>query len=294
MNIFDIIAKEGKQYLKDAMPGGLLNRELDYAGLRKAGEVASMIPTPLLGDVASGLLAMDDLRNRQYGSAALNSIGLLPFVPGAAGMIKTAAGRYPETYADTNKLADMLERAGMRKGYNVSRSGSSVSPSQYVTFSKLDDAGDVIADSARQIRLSNHYDRNPGMAPSYGKRFDVSEEGGVGDTFEHAVQWLGNEGYPTSLSTRYRDIPSWDKVWEADRAAAAAARPIAKIEKHGPHPWKQTYKGLAINREGNNFLIRSKDGGSASIPVNLVPSSIELKNAGELYKWLSESSGLLK
>lgn len=64
MNIWDIIAKEGKQYLKDAAPGGLLNRELDYQGLRKAGEVASMTPTPI-GDVASGLLAMDDLRNRQ-------------------------------------------------------------------------------------------------------------------------------------------------------------------------------------------------------------------------------------
>lgn len=86
MGIFDIIKKEGAQYLRDAAPGGLLNRELTAKALRPVAEVASMTPTPM-GDLASGLLAMDDLRNKQYGSAALNAVGLLPFVPGLAGHI---------------------------------------------------------------------------------------------------------------------------------------------------------------------------------------------------------------
>lgn len=107
MSLWDIIKKEGKQYLKDAMPGGLLNRELDYEGLRKAGEVTSMTPTPL-GDIASGLLAVDDLRNKQYGSAALNSVGLLPFVPSLAG---TFIGKNAQTWnQDTAQKAKQMAK----------------------------------------------------------------------------------------------------------------------------------------------------------------------------------------
>lgn len=110
MSLWDIIKKEGKQYLKDAMPGGLLNRELDYEGLRKAGEVTSMTPTPL-GDIASGLLAVDDLRNKQYGSAALNSVGLLPFVPGLAG---TFIGKGAKTWnQDASQKALQMAKDGI-------------------------------------------------------------------------------------------------------------------------------------------------------------------------------------
>lgn len=43
---------------------------------------------PVSGDVQSGLMAADDLRNQQYGSAALNAVGLLPFIPSLGGIIK--------------------------------------------------------------------------------------------------------------------------------------------------------------------------------------------------------------
>lgn len=59
----------------------------NYDNLRTAGEVASMTPTPL-GDVASGMLAVDDLRKGDYLGAAGNAVGLLPFVPAVGGITK--------------------------------------------------------------------------------------------------------------------------------------------------------------------------------------------------------------
>lgn len=77
------------QYIKDAAPGGLLNSELTPENIRTAGEYASMTPNPI-GDIASGLLAADDLRKGNYGEAALNGLGLLPFVPAMGGVLKGA------------------------------------------------------------------------------------------------------------------------------------------------------------------------------------------------------------
>jgi hypothetical protein len=47
-------------------------------------DVVSTVPNPV-GDVASGLLAAQDFSKGNYGSAALNALGLLPFVPSMAG-----------------------------------------------------------------------------------------------------------------------------------------------------------------------------------------------------------------
>jgi hypothetical protein len=49
-------------------------------------DVAAAVPNPV-GDVASGLLAAQDFSKGNYGSAALNSLGLLPFVPAMGGII---------------------------------------------------------------------------------------------------------------------------------------------------------------------------------------------------------------
>ena len=52
-------------------------------------DVASAVPTPV-GDVASGLLAAQDVSKGNYGSAALNALGLLPFIPSMGGIVKSA------------------------------------------------------------------------------------------------------------------------------------------------------------------------------------------------------------
>lgn len=76
-----------KQYGQDAMPGGALNKEVTPENVRMAAELASMTPNPI-GDVASLGLAADDVRRGNYGDAALNAVGVLPFVPAMGGLIK--------------------------------------------------------------------------------------------------------------------------------------------------------------------------------------------------------------
>jgi len=50
-------------------------------------DVVSTVPNPV-GDVASGLLAAQDVSKGNYGTAALNALGLLPFVPSMGATIK--------------------------------------------------------------------------------------------------------------------------------------------------------------------------------------------------------------
>ncbi len=49
----------------------------------------SNIPNPV-GDIASGLLAVKDVSKGNYGDAALNSLGLLPFIPSMGAVVKNS------------------------------------------------------------------------------------------------------------------------------------------------------------------------------------------------------------
>lgn len=66
-------------------------------------DVVSTVPNPV-GDVASGLLAAQDLSKGNYGTAALNSLGLLPFIPSMGAVVKNVGkevNAYPLAPAGT-------------------------------------------------------------------------------------------------------------------------------------------------------------------------------------------------
>lgn len=155
-----------------------------------------------------------------------------------AGMIKNQFGRIPETGKEIHSLASVLERAGVKSGHDVSVSTSGVSPSTYVTFAR-DGA------PSQQVRLSNHKDFYPEMAPTgeLSGRFSVDENSG--NTFEQAVNWLKEKGYPTALSTRYQSIPTFEAAAAAEQAKRALnnnllARQMAWLNQpkatRGPRP----------------------------------------------------------
>ena len=139
----------------------------------------------------------------------------LNFNPAAVGMIKTPVGRIPESAADTRNLADMLQKAGEKAGYYVQRSDSAISPSRYVSFTKI---GDDVGETTRQVRISNHMDKYPELANGVRTSVDPSTE----VSFEQAVNWLSREGFPTSLSARYKDVPTWEQHYANDRAARSS------------------------------------------------------------------------
>jgi hypothetical protein len=177
----------------------------------------------LSGDVnpLMGLLNQPVTVNPMTAQEATNMA--LDWAPMGLGMIKTAVGRIPETHSETTKLADMLTRAGEKKGYVVNRSGSAISPSQYVTFSQRDPVTEELINQ-RQVRLSNHADKYPELASGVRTSVDPSTE----VSFEQAVNWLGRNGYPTSLSVRYKDIPTWEDRFK--RQAEARNTTSAKLD----------------------------------------------------------------
>lgn len=66
---------------------------------------------PVTGDVQSGILAAQDVKKGNYGSAALNAVGLLPFVPSLAGtFIGKGSKVWDAVKADE---AIKLEKAGV-------------------------------------------------------------------------------------------------------------------------------------------------------------------------------------
>lgn len=114
------------------------------------------------GDVASGLLAADDVRRGDYLSAGLNGVGVLPYVPSIgqyapvlAGMIKTSRGTFPETRSDVNLLSERLGKLLNQSGakvYDYSKSNMSPSTYHYVE-SPL--SGDY---DSLKVRVSDHAD----------------------------------------------------------------------------------------------------------------------------------------
>lgn len=80
-------------------------------GYRPMLETASMSPN-VLGDLSSGALAVDDLRKGNYGDAALNSLGLLPFVPALGGTV----GKYKDglfgVVGDTFNFRNQMRELG--------------------------------------------------------------------------------------------------------------------------------------------------------------------------------------
>lgn len=177
------------------------------AGLlgESVGGVAPMLVAAKAPQIAQGLLQMGE-------NAAIPST-----MNRQAGMIRTPFGRIPENHQDTEKLAAMLDRAGTNAGYTVTKSGSALSPSKYVSFSNGLD-GDL--EKTLQVRLSNHADKYPELAQGVRTSVDPSTE----QTFEQAVNWLGSNGFPTSLSKRYGHIPSIEKAI-ADAAALRESYP---------------------------------------------------------------------
>jgi hypothetical protein len=78
-------------------------------GLQGILDVNSFIP--VTGDVQSGILAAQDVKKGNYGSAALNAVGLLPFVPSFAGtFIGKGSKVWDAVKADE---AVKLEKAGV-------------------------------------------------------------------------------------------------------------------------------------------------------------------------------------
>lgn len=89
------------------------------------------------GDVASGLLAADDVRRGDYTSAALNGVGVLPFIPSMAGMITTKAKGYAPAYL-TEKVVQGFNNLPKSDRYDAA---GNLFDDMYANIKPLQDGG---------------------------------------------------------------------------------------------------------------------------------------------------------
>ena len=93
------------QYISDAQPGGLLNPEVPPGGPTELAKGLLGL-TPGVGDAISAYDAVQSAREGDWVGAALNGVGVLPFVPSMGGVIKTLYhGTSPEA-------AKLIEKKG--------------------------------------------------------------------------------------------------------------------------------------------------------------------------------------
>lgn len=74
------VANQSNPYTRNGIPN---------VDLTETGKFVNSF-MPISGDIQSGIQAVDDVKNKKYASALLNSAGLLPFVPSLGGVLKNA------------------------------------------------------------------------------------------------------------------------------------------------------------------------------------------------------------
>lgn len=127
---------------------------------------------PISGDIQSGIQAIDDVKNKKYASALLNSVGLLPFVPSLGGVIKNIkpAKESLQEVADSNfmfgipvgnKTVDINSLNGtmssaVSDAEKVNKLVNQMkSPNGYIERLIIDDKGNVIEGQHRLNALRN-------------------------------------------------------------------------------------------------------------------------------------------
>lgn len=76
-----------KQYISDAIPGGLLNQEWTPDRVKTARNTLLDF-TPVVGDVKSAYDGLEAFKQKDYLGAGLGALGALPLIPSFAGIVK--------------------------------------------------------------------------------------------------------------------------------------------------------------------------------------------------------------
>lgn len=99
------------QYFQDAAPGGLLNPEVPPGGPTELAK-GLLGFTPGVGDAISAYDAVQSARQGDWAGAALNGVGVLPFVPSMAAAIKPIYhGTSPEAAKKISKNGFSLRQS---------------------------------------------------------------------------------------------------------------------------------------------------------------------------------------
>ena len=93
-------------------------------------DVVSTVPNPV-GDIASGLLAVQDVSKGNYGSAALNGLGLLPFVPALGGIVSKDIARQIDMPVNLPKSEEFINAVRGTQNASITPEGLNMSLVRY-------------------------------------------------------------------------------------------------------------------------------------------------------------------
>ena len=198
-----------KQYVRDAMPGGALNREIKPQDTLDAAAL-SLSPVPLVGD-AAGLLAdgyryATDPSSRTPLNYGLSALGALPFVP--------AMGAVTAWHGSPHK------------------------------FDKFDMSKIGTGEGAQAYGHGLYLAEAPGVAKQYAdtlSSYHIATKDGVKGGGDFADALVANAGeYPSSLSSAIRSQAN--KI-ATDLANGKPAEQIVSAMRNGPYA--RIYSGLA-------------------------------------------------
>jgi hypothetical protein len=172
-----------------ALKGGYASPEQ----VTEAGKTALGF-TPIVGDVMSGYDAIQAARQGNYGEAALNAIGLLPFVPSMAGVF---VGKGARTWNQSmNDLAQQMEKQGASAEQIWEKTGNFKGPEGSWR--------QEISDAAAKFRTNFN-----ASAASKANNYKGGIEGPIGGMYEHPELY---KAYPELLRTNRMSVtklPDW-------------------------------------------------------------------------------------
>ena len=70
---------------------------------------------PVAGDIKAGIQAADYFNKGEYGNATLEGIGVLPFIPPLAGIVKKYRNRYGDPEATSRRIDEIVEKGRREK-----------------------------------------------------------------------------------------------------------------------------------------------------------------------------------
>lgn len=176
--------------------------------------------TPGVGDVQSGIMATQDLKKGNYGSAALNSLGLLPFIPALGG---TFIGKNSKLWNPNQEQMFMkLEKKGLSPEEIWSKTGTLRAPDKMLrqeipdTQAKITDAVyEGIKNKKRYFGKMGEALEHPELYKSYPESADVNAimyatpegHGNFWDTQNEIM--VGGPGTTTQKSVSLHELQHW-------------------------------------------------------------------------------------
>jgi hypothetical protein len=218
--------------------------------------VVSTVPNPV-GDVASGLLAAQDLSKGNYGSAALNSLGLLPFVPSMAGIVSKDVAKSINMPVTLPKSDDFINAVRGTPNTSITPEGLNMS---LVRYQKPEQE---LSESVRTgvfylpegSQQAKYYKGKGVSGGNYGGTQTISGEtlyknpllakGGTGGKApeEAYKQLVGKTQFNNMQSDLMKTIMARDKGYEA----------YMFLEKHAPEIADNAWNIVENSKQGNQL-----------------------------------------